>query len=403
MATANAGLGLEGVERFDALSQEIEMRFSELHSLLETKKLQLLDKVRKMKELYQKHRDIDKSIEQIEVIRKATGDLLTENLIAGSKEQVVSLWADKINNLRREKEKLDSVWELKFVPNSFEISASVNKIHLKECGTVDFNKRREPLVMTGKRGRYEGSILLAYAIAVDKETDLVFVVDTFKKRITIYSLEGDFIKSFGKGKLRTPFGICVSEEFVFVTDVGNNSVVKFLRSGEFVCDTKSQNKDAQLEKLHNLCVHNQSVYVCNYSKHRIELFNSDLLFNKSFGDSKLNSPEDIKIFKGTIFVLTQIDNSIHTFNTQHEFIYPIPLTGPNSANISNAFFFTIDQSGNFIISDKYGDCLKVFSPTGQYIDSIGDGFMILPQGIDIDRHNRIVSVCNSDFNTFQIY
>ena len=109
--------------------------------------------------------------------------------------------------------------------------------------------------------------------------------------------------------LLSPYG-SVYLKIVFVTDKSSNSVVKFLKSGDYVCDSKSQNKDTQLDIPSSLCVLNQSVYVCDNGKHRVALFNFDLLFIKSFGESKLRYPEDIKIYKNTIFVLTQSDNSI---------------------------------------------------------------------------------------------
>ena len=143
-----------------------------------------------------------------------------------------------------------------------------------------------------------------------------------------------------------------------------------------------------------MCVLNQSVYVCDYGKHRIALFNFDLLFIKSFSESKLHCPHDINTHKDTIFVLTQSDNFIHTFNTRRQFICSIALTQPNNASISNAFFFTIDLNGNFVISDRDKSCLKVFSHTG----SLGDEYLTIP-GIAIDRFNRIVSVSESNFNT----
>ena len=403
MAAANDRIGSDGIKKFDDLSNEIEKNFCDLQSLLETKKIQLLDRVREMKELYQKHRDIDKSIEQLEGIIKATKDALTENLLAGSKEMAVSLWEDKVKDLRREKDVLEPVCELKFLSNMDEMSASINRIHLRDCGVVEFKRRREPLVMTGRRGGNAGDIYEPFGIAVDRETDLVFVADKYKQFISVYSLEGEFIKSFGDGKLRGPYGICLCEEFVFVTDRSSKVVVKFLRSGDYVCDSRSKNRDTQLYIPSNLCIHNQSVYVCNSGKHRIDLFTFDLQFIESFGESKLCYPEDIKTHRDTIFVLTQIDNSIHSFNAQHEFICSIPLIGHNNANNPNAFFFTIDVDGNFVISDRDNGCLKIFSPTGQYIDSLGYGYLTLPQGMAFDNLNRIVSVCESDTRIFQIY
>ena len=402
MATPYGGLGLDGIKKFDDLSKEIEKSFWDLHSLLETKKIQLLARVREMKELYQKHRDIDKSIEQLEGIIKATKDALTENLLAGSKEMGVSLWEDKVKDLRRKKDVLEPVCELKFLSNFVEMSANINRIHLRDCGVVEFKRRREPLVMKGKRGRNAGDIYEPFGIAVDRETDLVFVADKYKRFISVYSLEGEFIKSFGDGKLRSPYGICISEEFVFVTDF-YHSVVKFLRSGEYVCDSKSQSTDIRWYTP-SLCIHNQSVYVCDAIKHRIDSFNFDLQFIKSFGEPKLCYPGDIKTHRDTIFVLTQINNSIHSFNAQHEFICSIPLTGHNDAKIiPKASFFAIDVNGNFVISNKKNGCLKIFSPTGQFIDSLGNGYLTAPQGIATDRHNGIVSVSQSIYCPLQIY
>ena len=402
MAAVYASLGTDEVKKFDALSQKIEMRFHELQTLLETRKARLLGRVREMKELYQKHREIEKSIEQVRGVVKTTKDFLTENLLAGSKDQVVSFWDDKIKDMRREKDKLGSVCELKFLSNFVEMSANIDRIHLRDCGDIEFLRRREPLVMTGKRGGSEGEIFRPFGIAVDMETDSVFVADFYKHLISVYSLEGEFIKSFGDGTLVGPYGICISEEFVFVTDRNCSSVVKFLRSGKYVCNTKSQNKNLQLDVPSNLCIHNTSLYVCNTGKHRIELFNFDLVFIKSFGES-IHFQQDIKIHEDTIFVLNQADNSINKFNAQHEFICPIPLTGPKSAIISNAFFFSIDLNGNFVISDRTNGCLKIFSPAGQYMESLGEGYLTTPQGIAIDRFNRIVSVSDTPLSCLQIY
>ena len=130
MATAGAGLEVEGVEKFDSLSQQIEDSFIQYHSLLDTHKVKLLERVKKMKELYLTHRDIEKAMKQMEMIKQATNDVVTENLVAGNKEQVMGIWDDKIRDLKRDKDKLDSVCELKFVSNTEELIGCVKKIRL---------------------------------------------------------------------------------------------------------------------------------------------------------------------------------------------------------------------------------------------------------------------------------
>ena len=53
-----------------------------------------------MKELYLTHRDIEKAIKQMKMIKQATNDVVTENLVAGNKKQVMGIWNDKIRDLK---------------------------------------------------------------------------------------------------------------------------------------------------------------------------------------------------------------------------------------------------------------------------------------------------------------
>ncbi|KAI6654029.1 Zinc finger and NHL repeat domain containing protein [Oopsacas minuta] len=254
--------------------------------------------------------------------------------------------------------------------------------------------------MKGKRGVVEGEIASPRGVAVDKGYGLIYIVDFFTKIVSIYTLEGDFLKSFGRGILHDPHGICLSEEFVFVTNRGTNSITKFLKSGHLVHDSKYANPGLQLSLLSSLCTHNKYVYVCNRAKHRIELFNCDLLFIKSFGQRRFHCPEDIKINNDVIFVVTQSEQTIYAFSTDLEFISTISLTGQN---ISIAFFFTIDLNSNFIFSDFHAGRLEVFSSSGEHIDSLGDNYLSFPGGISMDGNNRIVTVSQSDINSIQIY
>ena len=191
MATAGAGLEVDGVEKWDSLSKQIEDSFTQYHCLLDTHKVKLLERVKNMKELYLTHRDIEKAIKQMEMIKQATNDVVTENLVAGNKNDIVGICVGKIRDLKRDKDKLDSVCELKFVPNTEESIDCVNKIHLRDSLCVEYNKRREPIVMKVRRGVGEGDMGLAAAIAVDKEIDLVYVADSYKAVVNVYSIEGD--------------------------------------------------------------------------------------------------------------------------------------------------------------------------------------------------------------------
>ena len=405
MATAGAGLEIEGVEKFDSLSQQIEDSFIQYHSLLDTHKVKLLERVKKMKELYLTHRDIEKALKQMEMIKQATNDVVTENLVAGNKEQVMGIWDDKIRDLKRDKDKLDSVCELKFVPNTEELIGCVKKIHLRDSLCVEYNKRREPIVMKCRTGVGEGDVGSSGAIAVDKEMDLVYVTDYDKDVVNIYSIEGNFVRKLVIDKLIGPYGICfLSDEFVFVSD-GISKVVKFSKAGVYLSDTETVNKDLTLTSCGNMCTYNnQTVYVCNNNEDRIEVFGLDLSYTGNFGEEEISNPTDIKTYNDRIFVLDCVLHKIHTFNTEHVYLTSIGLVGYNS--VLQHEFLAIDKRGNFIVNnrdDTFHSCLKIFSPSGELIDSLGSGYLCVLQGIDLDRQDRIISISFSPFNSFQVY
>ena len=404
MATREgAGMGLEGVDQFEAISQEIEERFSHFHSLLETQKAVLLERVKRMRELFQKHRDMDEAIGELERIRKATNEMLSENMNAGNKDEVTKLWDEKISDLKKRKCELDRVSELKFVENVEEFLHCVKHIHVRETEAVSYRERREPLVMKGKRGIGDGEFMNPAGLSVDKATNQIFVNENMKGFVSIYSAEGKFIRSFGGKQLIRPYGICVFGEFVFVADLFNQSVFKFGKTGEFVKQTISEGRGAvKFNNPTGLCVLNEHVYVCDQGSNSIKVLNKNLKFVKSFGEEVLKSPRDIKYKYDKLFVLTKRKNIIHAFNTQHIYLRPIPLTGQKN-KISESFFFTIDLEENFIISDSDGDCLKVFNDSGEYVQSLGDGFLLFPNGIDTDNYQHIVACSDSPYNSLQLY
>ena len=404
MATREGiGGGLEGLDRFDALTQEIEEKFSHFHSLLETRRVSLLERVKKMRELFKQHQELSEAIEQLEGIRSATNEMLKMNLAAGSKQNLIKTCDDDIKKFTGKKADLDQVSTLIFFGNSEEISDCVKRIYLREIEAVEYCKRREPLVMKMKRGYGEGEVITPHAISIDNLNNEVFVVDYYRDLVCVYTSEGDFVRKFGGKELNNPSRICLSGEFIFVSSLYSPVISKFAKTGEFVKSTSLESENAiQLKNPTGLCVHNEFVYICNFGHNRIEVLKLDLTSVKNFGEDHLKYPNDIKLFKNQIFVLVQLNCTIHAFNTEHNYLRSIHFTGLQS-QISHTFFFTIDNKGNFIVSDRNAGCLKVFNPSGDYVETLGDGFLTFPQGVAMDNQQRIVVVNQLNCNCFQIY
>ena len=258
--------------------------------------------------------------------------------------------------------------------------------------------------MKCRTGVGEGDVGSSGAIAVDKEMDLVYVTDLYKQAVNVFSVEGDFVRKIVNDKLIYLWGICLTDEFVFVSD-GNSKVVKFSKAGVYLSDTETVNKDLTLTSFRNMCTYNnQTVYVCNENENRIEVFGLDLSYTGNFGEEEINDPTDIKTYNDRIFVLDYVLHKIHTFNTEHVYLTSIQLVGYNY--IQHRGSLVIDKKNNFIVNnrdDNFNSCLKVFSPSGELIDSLGSGYLCEPQGIDLDRQDKIISLSFAPFNCFQIY
>ena len=311
MATREGiGGGSEGLDLFDALSQEIEDKFSHFHSILETRRVSLLERVNKMRDLYQQHQELSEAIKQVEEIKESTRKLKS-NLITENKDGIVKIWDDNIAELKRNKSKLDQGSTLMFVENSEEFSDCVKRMHLREIEATVYGRRREPLVMKGKRGYCEGEFIDPQGLSIDHMNNEVFVVDCYKALVYVYSSEGNFMRKFGEKSLNRPYGTCQSRKFLYISSRSSSVISKYAKTGVFVKSTSLVGENAiQLKSPTGMCVQNELVYICNTGHNRIEVLKQDLTFVMNFGKDKLEYPEDIKLFKNQIFVLTQLNISI---------------------------------------------------------------------------------------------
>ena len=55
----------------------------------------------------------------------------------------------------------------------------------------------------------------------------------------VFSEDGQYLHQFGKrgqgkGNINNPYGLCVSRDYVYINEWGNNNISVFRTSGEFV-------------------------------------------------------------------------------------------------------------------------------------------------------------------------
>ena len=118
-------------------------------------------------------------------------------------------------------------------------------------------------------------------------------------------MTGKFFKSFGQGILRVPWGIAVTEDNVFVTDVGLNALLQFNKIGYKLVrrtDTKGAGEGELNYPIGVITDSNGDVCVNEYGNNRISVFSKDFDFLKHLGTQQLKSPRDVKVTPNNVVV-----------------------------------------------------------------------------------------------------
>ena len=130
----------------------------------------------------------------------------------------------------------------------------------------------------GSRGTGNGQFDVVCDIGQDEAGNL-FVGDKDNHRIQVLNSKGKFLYSFGakgkgKGQLDGPAGVCVSDQFVYVSEYGNNRVSVFDIKGQFVTSFGScGSAEGCFKGPYILRVDkDEFVFVCDFRNGRLQIF-----------------------------------------------------------------------------------------------------------------------------------
>ena len=102
----------------------------------------------------------------------------------------------------------------------------------------------------------------------------IYVTDTTKSRIQVFSASGVFLRSFGNNKLKGPYGVCVSGQYVYVSYAIKDCVLVFTTDGMYVTSFGQFGcMEGEFRGPYYVYIDaNCYLYVCDYSNSRIQVF-----------------------------------------------------------------------------------------------------------------------------------
>ena len=278
---------------------------------------------------------------------------------------------------------------------------------LKEC--VDYSLKKEPVIAVGKKGKADNE-LNATGLALDELNQLIYIADWDNSRVHVVSFDGNFLTRFGQVILKRPFGIAVTEDNVFVTDYDLHALLQFSKKDyQLVRRTGTRGgREGELDYPGGLCIDsNGDVFVADCNNHRVSVFSRDFKFLNCLTTQHLENPRDVKVTQDSVVVLDSSPNCIHFFSRSGDLLRSCVTQGEDGM-VYRPRFFCLDTTGNILITDFPHGSIKILSPSGQLIHTIGKkghgrGELFNPFGICVSQSGIIFVVSENRNFSLQLF
>ena len=263
-------------------------------------------------------------------------------------------------------------------------------------GVPGYNKFQTATIVTGKRGKASGELYRPCGVAIDEATHHIFVANSINDRVEIFSETGEYICQLYVGQLSIPWGIAIHGDSVYVS-CRDNTISKFsLTDMNLVRRIQFYNPN-QLTT--DLIGH---VFIADSVNDRICIYDTNLNHLRNITHKSMLRPSDVKISRDRMYVLCPYNNPcLLVLILEGDKLHSL-ITHGKGIDVSKPCFFCLDPLDYFIISYTYSHSIRVFSPEGNLLHTIGSeghqpGMFSQPQGIAITPNGRLVCVSSENY------
>ena len=385
----------------DPVEHHINYIFDRLIFLLNTRRAQLLKYVRDTREDKQAtERERLEMISQLTEGQEVLHTEIRENILQPMNRK----WIAYLECKKRESLvdiPVEFQLELKCVTRELERSisrlgeiaeVSVYEPHYATCHTR--------VVATGKEGDAHGELDLPSGVAIHEETHQIFVVNRWNNRVEIFSETGEFFHQLGVGQLSDPWGIAIHGDGVYVSCLGDHTVSKF--SLTELCLVRRIGGEGsgygQFWYPRQLTTDPIGrVFISDTNNNRICIHDPDLNHLRNITHPSMSVPHDVKVSRDRLYVLCPYNNPcLLVLTLEGDKLHSL-ITCGEGMDVLRSEFFCLDPLNNFALSDDESHSIRVFSPEGNLLHTIGregheQGMFYEPQGVAVTPNGRLVCV-----------
>ena len=399
------------------VKEKVRTRFIELRECLSERESELMKELNDIVSSYKCYlREIGKINEQkrdIENVRNANIGVVTSSAVVRSCQEKM------LQELNEQLEKLEIPVKPKlviFVCEERELLVQLSKLCklVEVVSEIDYKSKTQSVMSVCDVGSGNEQLDRATGVTVDHKTGNIYIADTYNHCVKVFNNSCKFVFMFGdkpgEANMRYPKSLIISRNKVLVSisqgnlfNQSSHCIKVYQLDGNFVCQMGIYGRgELQFNFPWGLATNDTTgdIYICDRANDRIQVVTEKFQYKFQFGQDIFHSPHDVKLYKGSIFILDESNPCLHKFNKDIVLEKSVVSRGEGQQVISPYFFF-IDRFGNVLISDHNSHSILILDSEFVFIHTIS--VSINPTGITIDNLDRIIVLCRADKNCLQIF
>jgi DNA-binding beta-propeller fold protein YncE len=281
------------------------------------------------------------------------------------------------------------------------------------CCLDDFGKSGTDAWLESLFGA-SGSLRMSkpYGITTDANGKL-YVTDTGFRTVWVFDERAKKVTMLGAGALGTPIGVAVDGKGrAFVSDARGQRVYAYDPSGKQIMVLGQKDEFGNPAGLAIDRASNR-LYVANSKLHKIRVYDTEtgkFLFDiggRGSEEGKLNFPTNLFIKSGKIYVSDTGNFRVQLYDLDGRFLKTFGKVGDRFGEFSRPRGIGVDSEGHIYVADSAFDNFQIFDEEGRILLFVGargstPGFFSIPAGLHIDERDRIY-VADQYNNRVQVF
>ena len=268
-----------------------------------------------------------------------------------------------------------------------------------------------PVIATGKEGSAPGKLFLPQGVAIHEETHQIFVANYGCDRVEIFSETGELICELGVGQLSVPHGIAIHGDSLYVSCTGDHTVSQFslieMCRVRWIGGKGSNNGQFNYPRQLTTDLIGRA-FIADCYNNRICIHDPDLSHLRNITHQSLSPPYDVKVSRDCLYVLCPLNNPCMIVLTLEGDMLHSFITRREGMDVSRPHFFCLDHLNNFVLSDSVSHSIRVFSPEGNLLHTIGrEGhqprMFSNPTGVAVTPNGRLICMSQNRNYGLQIF